>query len=256
MIAGIAGINPKTGTIGDVTIQRFAVQVALQYEIDIRELGSNYSTPYIPYGTKAPAPAEYPQAIYGTEVFELNTALQAKAVALGQTAVLNDSTTADAYRALYTDGAAQAKPSVHACDGATSDVYYHGTILADGFDAFMSLMTNGSSVYCTTAQEDNAILETFMRGAKAGKLDFSRIILMRTAANFDREHPDESVYVNFFFDLSGGFPLSLANLYNAGIKIIQDIVFDNWETVYAAGVPAENYIGDIFGTLGGVPDFG
>lgn len=78
MIAGIAGINPNQGTIGDVTFQRFAVQVALQYEFDIRELGSNYSTPYIPYGTQAPAPAMYPQAIYGTEVFELNVALQEK----------------------------------------------------------------------------------------------------------------------------------------------------------------------------------
>lgn len=78
MIAGIAGVNPNKGTIGDVTFQRFAVQVALQYEVDIRELGSNYSTPYIPYGTTRPAPAQYPQAIYGTEVFELSTALQAK----------------------------------------------------------------------------------------------------------------------------------------------------------------------------------
>lgn len=78
MIAGIAGINPNQGTIGDVTFQRFAVQVALQYEFDIRELGSNYSTPYIPYGTQVPAPGEYPQAIYGTEVFELNAALRDK----------------------------------------------------------------------------------------------------------------------------------------------------------------------------------
>lgn len=45
-----------------------------------------------------------------------------------------------------------------------------------------------SSIYCTTAQEDNAILESFLRGAKAGKLDFSRIMLMRTAANVSK-HP-------------------------------------------------------------------
>lgn len=76
MIAGIAGVNPAQATLGDVTLQRFAVQVALQYEFDIRELGGNYSTPYIPYGTQEPAPTEYPQAIYGTEVFELNAALR------------------------------------------------------------------------------------------------------------------------------------------------------------------------------------
>jgi purine nucleoside permease len=78
LIAGIAGINPNQGSLGDVTLQRFAVQVNLQYEIDIRELGENYSTPYIPYGAKLPAPLQYPGNYYGTEVFELNVALRDK----------------------------------------------------------------------------------------------------------------------------------------------------------------------------------
>jgi purine nucleoside permease len=156
----------------------------------------------------------------------------------------------------YQYPAAQMAPSVRACDGATSDVYYSGSILADGFEAFMTLLTNGSSIYCTTAQEDNAILESFMRGAKAGILDYSRIILMRTAANFDREHPGETVTDHFFYDVAGGFLPSLLNIYNVGIKIVQDIVFENWDAVYLTGITAENYVGDIFGTLGGVPDFG
>lgn len=67
-----------------------------------------------------------------------------QAVALASSATLNDSSTADAYRMLYQTSTAIKKPSVHACDGATSDVYYHGTILSDGFEAFMTLMTNGS----------------------------------------------------------------------------------------------------------------
>lgn len=46
-----------------------------------------------------------------------------------------------------------------------------------------SANTTKPSIYCTTAQEDNAILESFLRGAKAKKLDFNRIILMRTGAN-------------------------------------------------------------------------
>ena len=76
LIAGIAGINPEQGTLGSVTFARFEVQVALQYEFDIRDIGSNYSSGYIPYGTKAPL--EYPQAFYGTEVFEVNQALRSK----------------------------------------------------------------------------------------------------------------------------------------------------------------------------------
>lgn len=56
--------------------------------------------------------------------------------------------------------------------------------------------------------------------------------------------------------MSGGFPLSLINIYNAGIKVVEDIVFNDWDAVHTKGIPANNYVGDIFGSLGGVPDFG
>lgn len=59
-----------------MTFARFEVQVALQYEFDIRDIGSNFSTGYIPFGTKEPE--SYPAAIYGTEVFEVNAALRSK----------------------------------------------------------------------------------------------------------------------------------------------------------------------------------
>lgn len=43
-IAGIAGVNPKVATLGSVTFARYAVQVALQYEFDAREIPSNFTT--------------------------------------------------------------------------------------------------------------------------------------------------------------------------------------------------------------------
>ena len=64
MIAGIAGINPNQGTTADVTFARYAVQVALQYEFDAREIPSNFTTGYFPQGSTSPT--EYPQSIYGT----------------------------------------------------------------------------------------------------------------------------------------------------------------------------------------------
>ena len=76
LIAGIAGVNPARATTGSVTFARFEVQVALQYEFDIRDIGSNFSTGYIPYGTHEPN--AYPTLIYGTEVFEVNDALRKK----------------------------------------------------------------------------------------------------------------------------------------------------------------------------------
>lgn len=58
-------------------LAHFEVQVALQYEFDIRDIGDNFTIGYIPYGTKVPAPAMYPQDFYGTEVFEANEANEA-----------------------------------------------------------------------------------------------------------------------------------------------------------------------------------
>jgi hypothetical protein len=37
---------------------------------------------------------------------------------------------------------------------------------------------------------------------------------------------------------------------------VEDIVFENWDTIYEAGIVPNNYVGDIFGSLGGTPDFG
>lgn len=38
LIAGIAGVNPKVATLGSVAFAKYAVQIALGYEIDAREV--------------------------------------------------------------------------------------------------------------------------------------------------------------------------------------------------------------------------
>ncbi|KAE8445716.1 hypothetical protein EG329_012895 [Mollisiaceae sp. DMI_Dod_QoI] len=259
LIAGIAGINPKYGTLADVALSKYAVQVALQYEFDAREIPGNYTTGYIPQG--AFAPDQYPESIYGTEVFEVNEALRDIAVKFASTAKLNDSTDAVAYRANYVnDGVtiyktATKKPGIITCDVATSDVYYSGALLGEAFENTTKLFTNGSGVYCMTAQEDNATLEVMVRAAIRKAVDFSRIIIMRTASDFDRPYPGESVEDNLFYAPQGGFEPAIANIYLAGTPIVKGIL-SGWEKTFKAGIKPKNYIGDIFGTLGGKPDFG
>jgi purine nucleoside permease len=46
-------------------------------------------------------------------------------------------------------------------------------------------MTQGQGTYALTAQEDNASLEAFMRASTAGLVDYARIMLLRTASDFD-----------------------------------------------------------------------
>ncbi|KAI9879501.1 MAG: hypothetical protein M1830_008377 [Pleopsidium flavum] len=257
LIAGIAGVNPKLATLGSVTFARYAVQVALEYEFDAREIPTNFTTGYVPQGSTSPS--EYPQSIYGTEVFEVNNALKKLAVAFAQTAILNDSVTAIAYRANYAStpiySAGSQAPRVVECDVATSDVFFTGTLLSEAFENTTRLFTNGSVVYCMKAQEDNATLEALLRGAINNLTDFSRIIIMRTGSDFDRPYSGEADTEHLFYADQGGFEPAIRNIYLAGVKVVEGIL-NGWDTTFCAGVNATNYIGDIFGTLGGKPDFG
>jgi purine nucleoside permease len=187
MIGGIAGVNPKLATLGSVALAKYAVQVALQYEFDAREMPDNYSTGYFAYGTDLPN--EYPTIIYGTEVFEVNEALRDVAFSYACKATLSDDPVASDYRAKYAvEGTVYAMatkpPSVVKCDSVTSDVYYSGVLLSEAFENVTTVWTNGSGAYCMTAQEDNATLEVMVRAALQGLVDYARIIVMRTGESF------------------------------------------------------------------------
>lgn len=260
--AGIAGGEPQFVTTGSVTFAKYAVQVALEYQIDYKDyINTNPDWPvgYFPYGTDSPY--EYPGNVYGTEVFELNEKLRDRAVELASQADLNNGTEANAeFRKLYDAGtAATGLPAVVSCDSLTSDTYFTGNTLGDYFSQLASVMTNGSAQYCSTAQEDNASLEVLVRMSKAGLVDYERVVVMRTISDFARPPPSlANDTVSFFTDSDqGGIGASLSNLVIAGLPLVEDII-NNWDSVYLNGstYKAENYIGDIFGTLGGTPDFG
>lgn len=191
LFGGIAGVNPRHATLGSVAIARYAVQVALQYEIDARSLPDEegWESGYFAYGSDRPL--EYPSILYGTEVFELNTALRDLAYtwaistsSSSSSSNLSDAAAPRAYRQRYASmgdefSAAVGEPGVVKCDTATSDVYYSGKVLAEAFENTTAVWTNGSGVYCMTAQEDNANLEVLVRAAIDGLVDFSRVIVMR-----------------------------------------------------------------------------
>jgi purine nucleoside permease len=78
-----------------------------------------------------------------------------------------------------------------------------------------------------------------LRAALAGLVDFSRIIVMRSGSDFDRQPPGLTAYDNLFSD-AGGFLPSLANLYNVGVLIIEGIT-GNWDSTFEAGIPRKYY---------------
>lgn len=143
------------------------------------------------------------------------------------------------------------------CDSGTSDNYWSGSVLGDAFSNYTLLLTNGSGILCGTQQEDNATLEALLRGALAGKLDFARILIMRTISDFDRAPPGETETYHLIEAEQGGFTPSINNIYLAGIEIVNDVL-ENWNSTYAGGIKPGNYVGDLWNSLNSevAPDIG
>lgn len=261
LISGIAGGEPNYTTMGSVTMPKYAIQVALEYEVayqDFISTNSNWTSGYWAYGTKDPW--SYAGTVYGTEVFELNENLIDRAAKLAGTATLQNGTEENfANRRLYTESAARGLPSVERCDTVTSDSYFTGKTLNEYFGAYAKMMTNGSATYCSSAQEDNASLEVFTRLHKHGLADYNRVVIMRSISDFTRPPASKANDTVSWFNLpqDGGSQLAFDNLPLAGMPFIEDVL-ENWEDVYYDGedFEPENYTGDIFNTLGGTPDFG
>jgi purine nucleoside permease len=236
IIAGIAGISPQHGTVGSAAWADYAVDYSLSHEIDAREMPQDW--PYGYFGIHTDGPGKKPRFDYRTEVFQLNTALVDRAYRLSQRVALEDSAEARAYRASFTTAPANQPPAVTRCDTVSGDTWYAGETLGRRAEEWSALLTDGKARYCTSQQEDNATLEVLRRGQAADKVDFKRILILRSASDVDRPHPGQSnsdVLLNYA--QQGGFAPSTANLLLTTQPVIREIS-GNWKR-WKKGVPAE-----------------
>ena len=234
LIAGIAGVDPAQGTIGSAHWARYAIDGGLQWEIDGRATPEGWPGGYFGIFTKKPG--DKPKLAYGTEVFHLNEALTETAYQLSKDAELVDSDVAKADRAHYPSAPANAPPAVSICDTVSDDTWWAGKQMSAEMAAWAKTLTDGAATYCTTQQEDNATLTALQRGADMGRLDMSRVAILRAAADFDQEYPGETAAQLLAAD-SGGFVPSVVNAYRVGSKLTEAIV-GNWDA-WKDGPPKE-----------------
>ncbi|MEG8181329.1 purine nucleoside permease [Nocardia terpenica] len=197
--AGIAGTPPEAGTLGFAAWARYAVDIDLGHHVLPQD------DPAIPnYGYLS-----MPKA--GTEVYELDGRLVDAVYRNTKDVELADSPAAAQARAAF-PGQEGRKPVVTQCDTATGDNFWSGADSSAQTAAIVSSSTNGQGHYCTSQMEDNATAAAL---ARAGKLN--RWVCLRTASNFDRPRPGQSVG-DLLKGIDGGadspgFPLAVDNAY-------------------------------------------
>jgi purine nucleoside permease len=238
LVSGIAGIDPHHGTLGTAAWARWLIDFGLAHEIDTREMPRDWRSGYLGIMTKGPG--EKPKFDYRTEAFRLDEALLQQALRLSRDAKLADSPEAQAYRRLYAEPAAKAPPRVTQCDTMAGDTWFHGRLLGEHATRWARLLSDGQATYCTTQQEDNATYNALARATAAGRADVKRLALLRTASNFDRQHPGQSAWASLQASASGatgGFVPATRNGVIAGGPLVRDIVarWAKWQQ----GVPQD-----------------
>jgi purine nucleoside permease len=235
MIAGIAGIDPQDGTLGSAAWSDWVVDGDLAYEIDAREIPDDWDFSYLHLGCAEPWCEEGWAA--ETEIYQLNADLVDWAMALSQDVELADSEGAQTYRANYpADWPASQPPSVVRCDTVAASTYWHGTILSEWAQWWASQWTGGAANYCMTEMEDSGTLTALSRLADAGLVDMQRVLVLRTASNFDRPYEGQTPVESLAAD-SGGFMPSTENAYRVG-SAVTDYIIANWDA-WQAGVPPQ-----------------
>lgn len=225
LIAGIAGVDPKHGTLGSAHWAKYAVDADLNHRIDQREVPAEWETGSFALG--AASPTEKAKWSAGTEVYALNAALTDFAFNVTKDVELLDGEGAQNYRKHYKTDTATGAPLVSICDTLSSDTYWHGIKIAESMEKWVKLATDGKGTYCTSQMEDNATLTSLKRASEAGLLDFDRIALLRTASNFDRQGEDQAALESLKSE-SGGFKLATTNAYRVG-KTYADTIVTGWD---------------------------
>ncbi|HTV50536.1 MAG TPA: hypothetical protein VME21_05070 [Steroidobacteraceae bacterium] len=235
LIAGIAGIDPARGTLGSAAWARYLVDAGIAHEIDARELPPGWSDGY--FGVMTNGPKEVPKLEYHTEVFRLDEALLQQALALSRGAQLEDADDLRAYRRHFPEAAANHPPSVIQCDTLTGDTWWSGRRLGEHARQWTRLLTDGKGTYCTTQEEDNAVLTALTRGSQARLLDLRRVADLRTGSDFDRPYPGQPALAGLIDQraLVDGVSVAADNLVRAGMPLVSAIVA-HWSE-WRQGVP-------------------
>jgi purine nucleoside permease len=236
MLAGIAGVDPADASIGSAAWARYVVDGDIACEIDSREVPADWPYGVLVIGSNRPNVKPPPQGWEpDTMCFELNRALVARAYALTKDVVLLDTPEMKAYRATYKGFPnAQRPPFVLLGEVMGSNRYWHGATLTKWANDWVALLTGGQGNFVMTAMEDQGVATALSRLAKMGRVDFQRVLFLRTASNYCMPAPGQNVVQSLTAEYAGGLPAFEAE-WRVGSVVVHDIL-DHWDT-YAAKAP-------------------
>ena len=238
LVAGIAGINPTVGTLGCAAWAEWIVNGDLGCEIDPREAPHDWPTGYVPWRRSKPYEPPVLTDDMG-QVFHLDPKLVNWAYALTKEVKLPDTEGMAKRRAEFVGFAnAQRAPFVLKGDTLSAETFWHGKLLNQWATAWVKYHTAGRGNYVTAGMEDAGTLQSLTWLARAGRMDIRRVLILRTACNFDSPPPGMTAAESLFGEkltAHSAYVPALESAYLVGSRVVHELV-THWPK-YEATVP-------------------
>ena len=170
-------------------------------------------------------------------MYALNGNLATWAFNLTRNLALPDSDLLKEVRSHFDGAAAQNPPTVVLGDTISSSTFWHGK-LSDAWAAeWMRYFTGEKGQFATTAMEDTGTLQSLRGLANAGRVDWNRILVLRTVSNFDQQPRGMSAAESLSHQRIGSYSAylpALESAYTVGHCVVNEIL-THWPK-YAPGV--------------------
>lgn len=227
LVAGIAGVDPADASLGSAAWAEYVVDADLAHEIDAREIPADWKTGYVPL--RKSVPYEQPRGPDAGESYRLNPQLTDWAFRLTEHVELPDDDKMRAEREQFSSPNARRPPFVLKGDTLSGGTFWHGKLLSDWANDWVKYHTDGKGNYVTTAMEDTGTLQSLTFLAKTGRVDINRVMVLRTASDFDQPTPGhtaaESLAQNKIGQYTGYYP-ALEAAWRVGHVVVTKLVTD------------------------------
>jgi purine nucleoside permease len=240
IVAGIAGGNPANVSLGSAVWAHWVVDGDLAYEIDAREIPSDWPTGYVPL--RKSKPYEQPVNTERGEVYELNPSLVQWAYQLTKDVPLPDNTVIAERRSHFSQPAAKKTPFVFIGDDLSASTFWHGAKMDAWANEWVKYYTEGKGNFAVTGMEDTGTLQSLKFLARAGKADWNRILVLRTVSNYDQPPPGMTAWESLAAEKAGkysAFLPALESAYAVGHVVVDKLVED-WPSVQKQVPPIES----------------
>jgi purine nucleoside permease len=229
LVAGIAGVDPADASLGSAAWAEWVVDGDLAHEIDGREIPPDWPTGYIPL--RKSRPYETPRRVPDEgEAYHLNSALVDWAYRLTKDVRLDDSEAMRIRRERFLSPQARRPPFVLKGDTLSSMTFWHGRLLSEWANRWVSYHTEGKGNYVTCAMEDTGTLQALTFLSKAGAVDLNRVLVLRAASNFDQQQPGMSAAESLAETKIGQYSAYLPALeaaWRVGHVVVEELT-SNW----------------------------